>query len=168
MTASAPRLPALYLTLFLAALAQMVWADSMRIGGARPDFLVLTVILTSMFRDANTAAGLGFWGGMLTAAISAPPHAGFGSLIVSRTLVGFGVGWLEERVFRDNPLIAVGLAATATALAECLFFLFAPQHAVHHWARAMLQTTLYNTALAVPLYVLIRKLVGARRETRSL
>jgi hypothetical protein len=71
-------------------------------------------------------------------------------------------------VFRDNPLIAIALTATGTPLAECLFFLFAPQHAIHHWARALLQTTLYNTALAAPLYFLIRRLVGVPRAARPL
>ena len=69
----------------------------------------------------------GLWPGVLYASLSGPPHGGFGSLIVSRTLVGFAVGWLEERIERDNPFLAVALVTAGTALADCLFFLFAPQ-----------------------------------------
>jgi rod shape-determining protein MreD len=167
MNPSARRTLGLCLALFVAALAQMVYAEGMRLGGARPDFLILTIVLGAMFCDANHAAGLGFWGGLLTASINAPPHAGFGSLIVSRTLVAFGVGWLEGRIFRDNPLLAIPLVAVGTALAEGLFFLFDPQRAIHHWARALLLTTLYNTLLALPLYFIIRRITGIRREIQA-
>jgi rod shape-determining protein MreD len=157
----------LSLAVFLAALAQMDFAYAIRIHGAQPDFILLTLILAAMFCDANRAAALGFWGGLLTASIVAPPHSGFGGLIVSRTLIGFGIGWLEERIFRDNPLLACAFAAIGSALAEALFFLFAPQHNIAHWARALLLTTLYNTLLALPLYLLLRRIAQVDHDKTS-
>ncbi len=153
--------------LFVAALIQSLYADSMRIAGAGPDLLLLVALLGSLFCDANGGAALGFFAGLLHASLAAPPNGGFGSLIVSRTLVCTGVGWLEERVFRDNVLIAVFLAAMGTALAGGLFFLFAPQPDVLRWARALGVTTLYNTLLALPGYYLIRKVVYGRRRTEK-
>lgn len=157
----------LALTLFLAALAQSVYADAMQIRGARPDFLTASLVLGAMFCDANGGAAVGFCAGLLHASLVSPPHGGFGSLIVSRTLVGFAVGWLEERIFRDHALIALGLVAVGTALTEGLYFVFAPYPDVRYWARSLGLTTLYNTALALPLYWLIRRLVGAHLKRQE-
>ena len=164
MSPSARRTAGLCLTLFLAALAQSVWADAMQIRGARPDFLTAAAILGALSCDANGGAALGFAAGLLHASLAAPPNGGFGGLIVSRTLVAATIGWLDERVFRDNALIAVALVAGGTALAEGLFFLFAPQPHVSHWVKAVLLTTLYNTVLALPLYFLIRRLTGETKR----
>jgi rod shape-determining protein MreD len=163
MSPSARRGIGLGAAIFLAALAQIVYADSLRIHGARPDFLIVVTVLGAMFCDANGGAALGFFAGLLHASFAAPPLAGFGSLIVSRVLVGFGVGWLEERIFRDNVLIAVALVALGTLLVEGLFFLFAPQQHILHWARSVGFTTLYNAVLAVPLYLLVRRMAGMHR-----
>jgi rod shape-determining protein MreD len=167
MSASSRRGPRLALALFLAAMAQGVYADALQIRGARPDFLTLIAILGALFCDANGGAAVGFFAGLLLASLAAPPHGGFGSLIVSRTLVGFGVGWLEERIFRDNPLTALLLVALGTALADALFFVTAPQPDIPHWARMLGLTTLYNTVLALPLYFLMRRLLRARTEETS-
>ena len=167
MNPSARRIAGLGLALFLAAMAQSVWADAMQIRGARPDFLTATAILGALFCDANGGAALGFAAGLIYASLAAPPHGGFGGLIVSRTLVAAAIGWLDERVFRDNALIAVALVAGGTALAEGLFFLFAPQPHVTHWAKAVLSTTLYNTVLALPLYFLLRRLAGEMQRSQE-
>jgi cell shape-determining protein MreD len=158
MRPTARQMAAMAATIFCAALLQMDLAYSLRIGRAQPDFIILFIVLTSMFCDANGGAALGFWGGLLTASVAAPPHSGFGGLIVSRTLIGFAIGWLEARVFRDHPLLAIVLVAAGTFLAEALFFLFAPQHNVARWARvALVLPTLYNAALALPFYFLVRR-----------
>ena len=167
MNPSARRTAGLWVALFLAAMAQSVWADALQIRGARPDFLTATAILGALFCDANGGASLGFAAGLIYASLASPPHGGFGGLIVSRTLVGAAIGWLDERVFRDNALIAVALVAGGTALAEGLFFLFAPQPHVAHWAKAVLLTTLYNTVLALPLYFLIRRLAGEMQRSQE-
>lgn len=155
----------LALALFLAALAQSVYADPLQLRGAKPDFLITVAVLGALCCNANGGAVLGFFAGLLQATLASPPHGGFGSLIVSATLVGFGVGWLEERVFRDSALFAVGMVTIGTALQAGLFFLFAPQtHMVAHWLRGAALTALYNTVLALPLYWLVHRLPGITRH----
>ena len=166
MTPSSWRGVKLGFALFLAALLQSVYSDSLTFGGAHPDFLLATAIVGAMFCTPNGGATLGFFAGLLHACLAAPPHGGFGSLIVTRTLAGFGVGWLEDRIFRDNALIALALVALGTTLAEGLFFIFAPLRNVAHWARGMGLTVLYNTLLAIPLYLLIRRLLGPHRDDK--
>lgn len=164
MRPSTRRVIALYSSVLLAAIAQAVYADALHIHGARPDFLTAATVICALFCDANVGAGLGFLAGLLMASLTSPPKSGFGSLIVSRTLIGFAVGWLEERIERDNPLLAIALVTAGTALANGLFFLFAPQRNINHWAHGMVLTTLYNALLAYPLYLLIRLMVGKRPE----
>lgn len=164
MTPSARRAFGLGVAVFLSAVAQAVWANALHLHGAQPDFLTATAIICALFCDANGGAGVGFASGLLLASLAGPPHGGFGSLIVSRVLVGFGVGWLEQRIERDNPLLAIGLVTAGTALAGCLFFLFAPQPHIGHWARGMMLTTLYNAVLALPLYLIVRQLAGKTED----
>ena len=167
MSSSARRIVTLGAVLFAVAVLQSVLGEKYAIAGARPDLLTATAIVAALFCDANGGAAAGFFAGMLLASLAAPPHGGFGSLIVSRTLTGFGVGWLEARIFRDNALLAVVLVALGTALAEVLFFLFAPQPNILHWLRAVGGTALYNGVLALPLYLLLRRLLSVRRAKET-
>ncbi len=153
--------------LFLAAILQAVYADAVRIKAARPDFLSATAVLCSLFCDANGGAAVGFLAGLLTAVIAAPPHAGYGSLVVSRVLVCSVIGWLDDRMFRDNYLIAVLMAACGTASAGALFFIFDPEIHFSHWAKSLAGTILYNSFLALPIYALIRWLIGVNKKGRT-
>lgn len=164
MSATSRRMVVLCAAVFIAAIAQAAFANAVHIRGAQPDLLTATAIVCALFCDANEGAGVGFMAGLLLASLTGPPRGGYGSLIVSRTLVGLAVGWLEERIERDNPLLAVALVTGGTLLAGGLFFLFAPQHGIAHWARGMALTTLYNAVLAYPLYYVIRRLVGERKR----
>lgn len=154
---------ALAVALLAAGALQTGIAGAVRVRLAEPALLLLIVLLGSIFCEANGGAALGFCAGVAAAAIAAPPVSGFGSIIVSYTLVGFGVGWLEQRVFRDQAGMAVLLAAAGTPLALCLFFVFDPQRHVAHWAACMLGATLYNSLLALPVFLLLRLGVAGRR-----
>ena len=153
--------------LFLAAILQAIYADALRIHAARPDFLASTALLCSLFCDANGGAAIGFFAGILTAVIAAPPHAGYGSLIVSRVTACSIVGWLDDRMFRDNYLIAVLMVAAGTASSGALFFIFDPEIHFTFWAKSLAGTTLYNAIIAVPLYASIRWLIGERHKGRK-
>ena len=163
MTPQAARTVRLCVALLVAALVQLAFAGSLSIRGVRPDLLLATSLLISMFSDANGGAALGFFAGLIHACFAAPPLGGFGSLLFSRTLVCFGVGWLEERIYRDNGLLAVVLVGLGTLLAEGVFFVLSPQRHLVHWARSVGGMTLYNVLLAYPLYLLLRRWLGPLR-----
>ncbi len=156
------------ITLFIAAILQAVYADALRIHSARPDFLCAAAILCSLFCNVDGGAAVGFTAGLLMAVLAAPPHAGYGSLIVSRVIACSIVGWLDNHVFRDNYLIAVLMSAAGTAAAGTLFFIFDPEIHFSHWAKSLLGTVGYNALIAIPLYAFIRRLIteprtGSRR-----
>lgn len=157
------------LLLLCAATVQSAWANSLTIRGAHPDFILTTAILCTLFCDANEGAAIGFSAGLLSACLASPPEGGFGSLVVSRTLVGFGVGWLEERIYRESVLIAAALVIGGSVLAEGIFFVCDPRSLLLHlllWARIAGLGVLYNGILALPLYWIVKRCAG-RKSSKS-
>jgi hypothetical protein len=167
MTPQAARTFRLSAALLAAALVQLGLVGSIGIRGVRPDLLLATALLSAMFSEANGSAALGFFAGLIHACFAAPPLGGFGSLLVSRTLVCFGVGWLEERIYRDNGLLAVVIVGAGTLLTEGVYFILSPQRHLVLWARSVGGITLYNVALAYPLYLLLRRWLGPLRNRDS-
>lgn len=150
--------------LFLAGVLQAAFANSVQVWGARPDLLLTTALVGAMFCGEGPAALLGFSAALLHASIAAPPHAGVGSILVSRTLVCFGIGRMEERLYRDSVVVALLVTLLGTLAAEGLFFAFYPQQNIQTWARQMLLTTAWNSVLAAPVYYAMRALRGGIRE----
>jgi rod shape-determining protein MreD len=126
---------------------------SLVIRGVAPHLGLSALLLACLFTSARTGAALGFLLGLLEASFT-PLYVG--SLLTCRLVVGFAVGALEERVFRDNLLVAIAIVFLGTLMGEGLFFLFVPQPAVGRWAVSTLGEAGYNAILAPPLYWLIR------------
>jgi len=154
MSSSFRRSLLLAILLIGAAACQCVFAVKISIHGARPDLVLMVALLGSLFFGANESAGIGFCAGVLTASCAAPPahFDGYGSIVVSRVIVG----WLEERVFRDNFLIALAIVAGGTLLAEACFFAFDPHFRPGPWLHGILLETVYNSTLCIPVYYLAR------------
>src|SRR5438128_2368800 len=105
--------------LFIAGVLQAAFADAVRLWGAGPDLLLVTSLVGAMFCGEGAAALLGFAAALIHSSLAAPPHAGVGSILVSRTLVCYTVGWLEDRMYRDNVLVALVVVLFGTLAAEC-------------------------------------------------
>ncbi len=129
--------------------------------GARPHIGLTVLAISCLFAGPNLAAGLGFMAGLAEAWANGR-YAG--SYIVTRSVLGYCVGALDQRVFRDHVLMAVAAAMVATLLANGLFFVFAPQPHYVRWIVRTVMSALYNGALAIPLYFLIRRVVSPPRH----
>ena len=163
MTSSAWRGVKLGAVLFLAAVLQAAFANAVQVFGGRPDLILTTALVGSMFCGEGASALLGFSAGLFHASLAAPPHAGVGSIIVSRTIACVGIGCLEDRVYRDSVIVALIVVLMGTLSAECLFFLFNPQHNLLQWARLAALTLAWNVVLAAPCYYGIRAFLGKHR-----
>lgn len=170
MKAGTLRVVRLALLLILAASLQGLYGSGIAIKGARPDIVLLIALLSAQFYGACAGAGIGCCAGLMTAScVAPPPHFdGYGSIVVSRTLVCFLVGALEETVFRDNILIAVTTVTVGTIVTEVLFFVFDPHFRVSTWAHACLTESVYNGALSVPIYFVVRKCLKSKDPVVSL
>jgi rod shape-determining protein MreD len=149
----------LAIALLIAFALHAAYASDLTIAGARPS-LSLTALLTAcLFTNCETGAWLGFLAGLLEAAFAA---RFIGSYIVTRTLAGFLVGLLEERIFRDNIFVAVATVFVGTLFVDTCFFLFAPQPQALRWFSGALTQAVYNMVLAIPLYFLFKRLAPRR------
>ncbi len=130
------------------------YARDFQIHGVTPNIAVCVLLVLSLFFGPNAGAAMGFCTGLMEASFVSDY---VGSFIVTRTLAGFAVGALEERIYRDNAFVAIIAVVAGTLLIAGCFFLFAPQpHAVTYMTRA-LNESIYNGVIALPLYLVIRR-----------
>jgi rod shape-determining protein MreD len=137
------------------------YGSALQIKDARPNLGLTALLISCLFIGANSSAILGFGLGLLEASYTSMY---VGSYIVTRSLAGWLVGLLEERIFRDNLFIAVLIVFLGTLFVHGCFFLFAPQPRVAQWFLRTLYEAAYNTALAIPAYFLIRRLARPKQK----
>ena len=149
----------LAIALFIAAVLQSVAADACRIAGARPDLLLTCALIGAALLHRYWRHGRG--SGPVVCCIAClasegrfwksgcQPNPGLrGDRLAGRKDVPGQRPHCRNRRFRRN-------AARPNA-----FFLFAPQRDILHWLGGMLGTCLYNTLLAAPVYLIIRRILG--------
>jgi len=128
------------------------------IGRATPNLALVFLVVACLFVDGNGGVLLGFMVGMLQAS-----YAEYvGSTIFTRTLVGYIVGSLEARLFRDNAIIAVATVLLGTVFVESVFFVCAPQRHPMAWFIGAGYESLYNGLLAIPVYFIVRRAARGR------
>ena len=150
--------------LIAAVVFQVAWGAAMQIGPARPNLALVAMLVISLFGNTTQGVAFGFLSGILEASYSA---RFFGSMIVTRSLTGLAAGALEESIFRDSPFVALLVVSGGTFVAEVLLYLFAPQPFLRHWAIRVSFEVIYNGILAIPVYLLFRKLIRWKRDVWS-
>ncbi|MCS6924159.1 MAG: hypothetical protein NZM10_07280 [Fimbriimonadales bacterium] len=145
----------------LAAVAQGVWAPSLRIGWATPDFPLIVLACLAMFTNPNTAAWAGFLTGLLHASVL---EQFVGSLIVSRTLAATVVAYLPLLLSKGHWLSVVPAVAALTLLAQGLLYLAAPTVDGGAFWLTTLASMVYNMGLAIPIGWIIQRLIPPEYE----
>jgi rod shape-determining protein MreD len=147
---------------FVAALLQVVIVSSLLVGGGAPDLLLVVVVALGLVRGAVPGAVFGFLGGLVLDTITLDT-LGLSSLVL--TLAGFWAGRYAETTARDRrlaPLLAVGSITVLAALFGVVLHYLLGEDVV---VRNALVTTLapafvLNLVLALPVYGLVRRVVG--------
>lgn len=142
--------------LWIAAIFQGRVAHAISIHGAQPDLPLVVLTGSAILVGSMRGSLLGFWAGFL-AAVSMP--AAYGSLFASRIVAGSFAGSFGSSLIRANLFVPPLVTLAANILAEFVSTLIAPDPALHHSRRWLLQTgseVLYNTVLALPVYLLLR------------
>ncbi len=127
--------------------------------GVRPDVTMAALVPVCLLIGQASAAWMGLLVGSLQGAFGSPA---FGSLAVSRSIAAWGIGLLEERLFRDNLLVAAAAGFCAVLGADLLLFAFAPQPEAATYVARTLGRATYTMALVVPLTVALRPLFRGR------
>lgn len=144
------------LLVIAAAVAQGVWANSLRIGTATPDFPLIVLACLAMLTNPNTAAWAGFLTGLLHASML---EQTVGSLLISRTLAATAVAYLPMLLSKRHWLSVVPAVILLTLLAQGLLYLAAPTVSGGAFWQATLWGMVYNIGLAIPAYWLVQRIV---------
>ncbi|MCL5283236.1 MAG: hypothetical protein M1330_00780 [Armatimonadetes bacterium] len=161
MTARFQLLRAIIL-LLVSAFLQGMWANAMRIGSAEPNFIITFMLVAALFADLQAAPWLGFAAGLIESSFLS---VYLGSFLVSRSLVAAAVALLGDRFYIDRVEAAIPVVGIGTLLADGLFYLFAPQYPFTVWGAQVLRETIYNVALAIPVFILLHRFLWRRRAT---
>lgn len=145
----------------LAAVAQGVWAPRLQIGVALPDFPLLVLACLALLTNPNTAAWAGFLTGLLHASML---EQTVGSLIVSRVLAATLVAYLPVVISNRHWFSALPATAVLMLLSHAFYYLAAPNFSSGAYWQAVLGSMVYNMALAIPTYWLVRRVVPPASE----
>lgn len=147
---------------FVAAMLQVVIVSSIVISGGAPDLLLVVVVAIGLLRGSIPGAILGFAGGIVVDLVTLET-LGLSSLVL--TLAGFWAGRYAETTGRDRrfaPVIAVGtITVLAAAFGFVLHYLLAEDVVARHaLVTSLAPAFVLNLALALPVYALVRRIVG--------
>ena len=145
----------LIIAAILIFLLHAAFSDHLAIKSAHPNLALTSLFIICLFENATTGAWIGFLIGSMEGA-----YVGMylGSFIVTRTIAGWTIGILEERIFRDSPVVALLITLFGTLFVHAVFYFFAPQPHLIQWIYRVAGEMVMNTIIALPLYYIIRKL----------
>jgi uncharacterized membrane protein len=131
---------------------------------ALPDLVLTVVLLVGILSGPRRAALQGFIGGYFCGVLAG---VSLGSFMVSRLLAGYVVGFVQNVMVRDNPLVAWASVFVGTVLAEAMMFLMNPTFPLRWWMETTLKEALLNALLSVLIYPLLLRLLRGRWPTGS-
>jgi rod shape-determining protein MreD len=147
------------LSFIIAVAIQAQGANHLAISGARPDFLLLAVTLTALLGGVSEGIFIGLVGGILMAALSG---FDYGVWIVSRIMVGAAAALIAGSFSRYSILTPLLATAACTVVAHLVVQVFAPSSFASE-IKSLAGELLYNVALSLPVYFLIRLLIQSRK-----
>lgn len=147
--------------LWLAGGCQQSIAYQLAIAGATPDYMLVVVVTFALFSDRRTGAFIGFGAGLIQGAVAGGHLATY---TVTRTILGFLVGWLTGLEFEGNVAVAFVVTALSTCVAQIAFLLMSPRGAILPFLLATIGSAMYNGVLAMPLYALLKRVSGSPRR----
>ena len=153
------RLAAIGLT---TVLVQIGAVSQVSLFGVSADLVPLVVVSVGLLLGSTAGATMGFAVGLFVD-VALLQTLGLSSLLL--LTVGYGAGRLRELRDPSNTLTPIAAGAAATAAAgigfSVLQFLLGAESQVSPWLVAdVVAATVLNAALALPVYVLVRRLLG--------
>jgi rod shape-determining protein MreD len=142
-----------------------VFSDIVLLGGT-PDVLLVSVISIALLRGSITGALAGFLGGLV---VDVATLGTLGVTALVLTLAGFWAGRYGETTGRDRahaPLLAVIVITLLVGIGSyLLYFLLGEGVSAREILVVALPPTLgLNVLVAIPVYALVRRVVGTPVE----
>ncbi|HLM49332.1 MAG TPA: rod shape-determining protein MreD [Solirubrobacteraceae bacterium] len=146
----------------VAVIVQITAVSQITLLGTSADLTPLVVVSVGLLCGSVAGAGMGFGMGLLVD-VALLQTLGISSLLF--TVIGYAAGRLREARDPAHGLIPLAVGAAGTALAAVGYgmiqFLLGVEAPVSLLLlREILATVAVNTLLALPVYALVRRLVG--------
>ncbi len=141
--------------------ASVAFGHHLEVYGIRPNLGLTAAIVCTLFDGPDFGAVLGLLCGFVEGAYQS---SSVGSLAVSRTLVCFGVGAMDNQMYRHTFGMACAVTAVGSFAAEMLYFLSSPQGSALAFLGRAAGSAGLNVVAALLLFPLVRRLVR-RRES---
>ena len=153
--------------IFVGAILQATLFDYLDIGGVRPSLLLIITVFFGLHEGPLVGAVVGFICGLFEDSLSSGT---IGVNALARTLLGFIVGSIRGRLFRDTIWYRTGALFIASLLGETMVFsilyvLDLADSFLRSFRNVILLSALYNTLLAPLLFYLFDRLL--RRDWLS-
>lgn len=129
--------------------------------GCQPDFLLIALACLCLYTGRAGGATLGFASGFLYSAMANVNMLG---LVASRSIAGFLTGWFNSLEMKPNAVVASVTAISITLIARLTLVLLTPPSSLWTFLKATIGSSVYNGILAVPMYLLVYRLMGTTRR----
>lgn len=148
-------------TLWIAGALQMALASRVGLSGARPDFPLVALAALALLGERRSGTVVGFVAGLLQGVLAG---ANLAAYAVSRTLLGFALGWVRLSGLVPNAFVAGLSAAVGTLLVQGILMFTAHHSPVIPFLTGTLLAAMIDGALAMPLYALLRRLIDPEHD----
>lgn len=149
--------------LLLAFIVQSTIASSLAIQTARPDFLLIMLVYTALSQGSTAGALFGFLFGLLQDFYGPGTNLGLNALC--KTLVGYGVGYGKEGLFKDNIVILVVILSITALFHDGLYFLIYNRHDLTAYSSMLLRDSLPSIVYTVVVGVVLAICAAFRKGT---
>jgi rod shape-determining protein MreD len=146
--------------LVVAVILQFSFVPSIAIFGAKPDLILLVLMLTSCFHRPGASAAAGFFVGILQGALAG---ANMLHYVTSRCIGAFVTSLLRNTESVPDALITIPVITGTTLLAQFLLMFFAPPTNIGLFIRDTITMALYNGVIALPLFALVRRIARPKK-----
>jgi len=131
-------------------------APHLAIGGVMPDFLLIVLGCVALGGTRKSGSVTGFFAGLIQGAVAG---ANIAQYALSRTLVGFFVGWFSTLEYDSNATVALVVVAFTTLTSQLLLMFMAPPPRIFAFLLATIGSAIYNGVLAMPLFALLKRVM---------
>ena len=153
------------LVLFIVVLCEATFLNAVRIGGAKPDILLLSVLFFGLAKRGGWGFGTGLAAGTLKGLFSL---SWLGVNLLVLAAVGLIIDYQRDKLYSESRLTQILLSGSAAFLAGTGYYIFTRLFAGTPLAFApslklILLVSLYTTAIAPLFFTILSRLFRVER-----